>query len=168
MGYTTDFQGRFELDKPLTAEHSAFLHRFADTRRMGRDESITRTREDPIRKAVGLPLGMQGGYFVGELGDYGQGRGSDILDHNEPPDGQPGLWCKWEPSSDDKAIEWNEMEKFYDYVEWLNYLIFHFLKPWGYALNGEVEWNGEGREDIGKIVVEDNIVRALKGEIVYE
>ena len=25
MGYTTDFQGRFDLDKPLTEEHAEFL-----------------------------------------------------------------------------------------------------------------------------------------------
>lgn len=167
MGYTTDFEGRFNLDKPLTAEHSAFLHKFSDTRRMKRDASKTRTRPDPIRQAVGLAVGPEGAYFVGAGDSMGQERTSDVLDYNRPPEGQPGLWCKWTPTEDNQGIEWNGMEKFYDYTEWLCYLIDHFLAPAGYVLNGEVTWQGEESSDMGKLVVKDNEVSALEAKVTY-
>ncbi|MEG3844580.1 hypothetical protein QT986_30660, partial [Microcoleus sp. herbarium14] len=45
-----------------------------------------------------------------------------------------------------------------DYVEWLQYLIDNFLKPWGYVLRGEVNWQGEREEDAGMIWVENNTI----------
>jgi len=167
MGYTTDFEGRFNLNKPLSEEHSAFLHKFSDTRRMKRDASKTRERPDPIRKAVGLAVGPEGAYFVGEGGFAGQDNGPDVLDHNDPPEGQPGLWCKWVPTEDNEGIEWSGAEKFYDYTEWLQYLIHHFLAPAGYVLNGEVTWQGEESSDMGKLVVKDNEVSALEAKVTY-
>lgn len=191
MGYTTDFYGIFELDKPLTSEHAVFLNAFANTRRVKRNPEETAKRPDPIREAVGLPVGDEGEYFVGESGFCGQDHGDDITDYNTAPSKQPGLWCHWAPSFDydvvdeihqmspmdleayfkanglPKFIAWDESEKFYDYVEWLEYLIENFLKPWGYTLNGEVEWKGEDSSDLGKIVVEDNKVKTLYGRIEY-
>ena len=32
MGYTIEYTGRFELNKPLTEEHANFLQDFAETR----------------------------------------------------------------------------------------------------------------------------------------
>ena len=142
MGYDTSFDGVFKLDRPLTPEHAAYLHAFADTRRMKRDVAITAKMPDPVREAVGLGLGKEGGYFVGACNDNncGQSHSADILDYNEPPAGQPGLWCKWEPVElDADGIAWNGAEKFSAYTAWLTYLIAHFLGPWGYKLNGEVE-----------------------------
>jgi hypothetical protein len=167
MGYTTEFTGRFELDRPLSEAHAAYLNQFSETRRMKRNAALTEARPDPLRIAAGLPVGKQGAYFVNEDGFAGQGNGPDVLDHNLPPKGQPGLWCQWVPSADRSAIEWNGGEKFYYYTEWLEYIIEHFLKPWGYVLNGEVAWDGEDRGDIGKIVVDNNSVKALNGRITY-
>ena len=167
MGYTTDFDGKFDLDKPLTPEHRAYLEAFARTRRMQRNAVITATMPDPIRESVGLPIGEQSGYFVGSTKDYGQDRTPDVTDYNESPSGQPGLWCKWKPSEDGRAIEWNGGEKFYSYVEWIIYLIDNFLKPWGYILNGIVDWQGEEREDMGRIVITDNSVSTKAGKVVY-
>ncbi len=57
-------------------------------------------------------------------------------------------------------------EKFYHYTEWLEYIIEHFLKPWGYVLNGSVEWRGEDDADLGVIYVHQNRVKAVESEIV--
>lgn len=192
MGYTTDFEGSFELDKPLTVEHACYLARFSGTRRMKRAERTTEGRPDPHREAVGLPVGVEGGYFVGEGGFAGQGergfgtRPEDVADYNVPPSGQPGLWCQWVPFTKERTLRltsvdegpeegavydrivWDGGEKFYSYVEWLEYLIAHFLEPWGYALSGEVTWRGEERDDIGKIVVADNQVSVKRGAMHWE
>ncbi len=169
MGYSTDFNGSFELDKPLTDEHRTYLELFNNTRRMRRDAAKAELLDDPARLAVGLPIGDEGGYFVGALGCAGQDKDDSILDYNSPPKGQPGLWCQWMPDDGgDDAIVWDQGEKFYNFVEWLEYIVEHFLKPWGYVLNGEVEWDGEDRDDIGRIVVKDNVVETQYGKIIYE
>lgn len=175
MGYTTDFNGSFNLDKPLTKEHKAYLEAFASTRRMKRKQSLTAKRSDPLREAAGLPVGKEGAYFVGEGGHCGQGAGfgehngiPDLAEYNYPPAGQPSLWCQWVPNADGTAIVWDEGEKFYEYVAWIEYLIENFLKPWGYVLNGEVEWYGEERDDRGMIVVDNNVVRVKVAKVVFE
>lgn len=126
MGYTTKFRGSFTVTPPLNPAQVAYINKFRETRRMKRDAKITAARPDPIRDAVGLPVGIEGGYFVGAAGDFGQegdGWGESrnatmkalgILDYNDPPAGQPGLWCQWEVSEDGTAIKWDEEEKFYD------------------------------------------------------
>lgn len=165
MGYTTDFNGQFKLDQPLTADQRAYLTAFSGTRRFKRNAEVTSTFPDPVREAVGLPVGDDGGYYVGDTENYGQNRKSDCAGYNNPPEGQPSLWCNWTPTEDGTAIVWNEGEKFYHYTEWLKYIIEHFLQPWGRVLNGEVKWQGEDYEDRGIIYVKDNMVKAVDDEI---
>ena len=186
MGYTTDFRGHFNLDKPLSPSHALFLARFAGTRRMKRDAAKTALRPDPVREAAGLPIGEEGAYFVGEGGFAGQNSGPDVKNSNRPPWGQPGLWCQWVPLQDGSplknytqeedseeeyegctSIGWDGGEKFYYYTEWLEYLIEHFLQPWGYTLNGVVTWQGEENGDIGKIIVENNKTSVQHGYVQW-
>lgn len=153
MGYTTKFSGKFQLDHPLFDFQALYLLDFARTRRVKRSQSILMTIPDPGREAVGLPLGEEGGYFINE--SHPQATES-VIDENRPPKGQPGLYCQWQPTADGCAIEWNGHEKFYRYVEWLQYLLVHFMIPWGYRLNGTVSYSGELSSDRGQIVVVDN------------
>jgi hypothetical protein len=78
-----------------------------------------------------------------------------------------GIWCDWAPNKDGTEIEWTGAEKFYDYVEWLEYIVNTFLAPKGYILNGEVEYQGEDRSDMGMIVVKDNVITRKIAEIKY-
>lgn len=156
MGYTTDFSGEFKLDQPLAPEHREYLKKFNETRRMRRNPQLVATLPDPVRDAVGLPTGPDGDYFVGGTGFMGQDGDESVVDHNSPPNSQPGLWCQWAPNEDGTAIVWDEGEKFYEYVEWLWYIIENFLKPWGYELNGKVRWQGEDADDRGIINVKNN------------
>jgi hypothetical protein len=167
MGYHTDLDGFFRLDKPLASEHASYLTQFSRTRRMKRSVQGLEDREDLVRAAAGLPLGPEGAYFVAGEGFMGQGTDSSIVDYNSPPEGQPGLWCQWTPSEDGKRIEWDGAEKFYHYIDWIKYLIQHFLSPWGYRVNGQVFWYGEDRSDLGKISIKDNKVSVLYGSVVY-
>jgi hypothetical protein len=142
--------------------------------------------------------GNEGEYFVGGSGDFIQERNdSSIIDYNESPGGvlknndedfgtywsrhtkqiedglcQPGLWCQWtieqQFEGGEFVLVWDGGEKFYNYVEWLNYLINHFFEKWGVKLNGEITWEGEESEDMGKIVVVDNVVTVKIARITYE
>jgi len=167
MGYTTDFEGSFTLDKPLTEAQAAYLKAFNETRRMKRNADIAATMPDEKRLAVNLPIGVDAEYFTGGVGYMGQDRDDSVIESNYPPSTQPSLWCQWIPSSDRTAIEWDDGEKFYHYVEWLEYIITHFLKPWGYTLNGTVKWFGEDKEDLGIIICDNNEVRARQATISY-
>jgi hypothetical protein len=159
MGYTTDFDGHFTLDKPLTQAHADYLNKFSSTRRVQRQNAEL---PDPLREAVGLPMGVDGGYYVNAGGFHGQAEDESIVNYNMPPEGQPGLWCQWVVTKDNNGnytkIEWDGGEKFYNYIEWINYIIEHFLMPWGYTLNGVVKWRGEDFYDIGTIVIVNNVV----------
>ena len=159
MGYTTDFVGQFNVNPRMTKAHAEYLQAFADTRRMVRNPEIAATMPDPKREAVGLPIGEQAGYFVGGPGFAGQDHDASIVDYNREPKAQPGLWCKWVPSKDLRGIKWSGMEKFYDYTEWLNYMIEYFLSPWGYEVSGEVRYRGASRDDRG-------VVRIVNGRAV--
>ncbi|WP_229929242.1 hypothetical protein [Kitasatospora xanthocidica] len=153
MGYTTEFTGRIAVDPPLNEQEIAYLRKFAGTRRMDR---------------------ANGPYYVDGTGFAGQGHDADIRAFNEPPAGQPGLWCKWEPTDDGAAIEWNGQEKFYGAPEWMAYLVDHFLKPGGHArgeagfeaftfdhvLNGVIDAQGEEPWDTWQLTVRDNAVSA--------
>ena len=168
MGYSTDFEGVLKTDKPLTLEEAKFINMFSGTRRMKRNPKIASKLPDSIREVVGLPIGKEGGYFVGGRGSFGQSDDASVIDHNAPPKGQPGLWCQWivDPAGTDpenpedlSTIGWDGGEKFYNYIEWIEYLIKHFLAPWGYKVNGTIDWSGEECTDHGTIYVEDNVVR---------
>ena len=144
MGYTTDFSGRFELNKQLTPKMAQYLKLFNETRRMGRNT-------DEV-------FGVQGEFFVFGGGSFGQNREENVIDFNTAPSTQPGLWCQWTPTDDNMGIEWDGGEKFYYYSDWLVYLINKILAPNGYVLNGVVTWQGEETGDVGEIIVENNRV----------
>lgn len=167
MGYSTDFQGKFQVTPPLNKSEVEYLTAFACTSRMQRSALKLKNVPDPKREAVGLPLGEDACYFVGHEDNFGQDETPDIVDYNHPPKGQPCLWCQWVPSESGTLLAWDGNEKFYHYVEWLEYLVKHFLNPWGHKLNGEVEWHGDDRNDIGKIIVKDNEVTTKQGKITF-
>lgn len=159
MGYTTDFDGQITVEPPLNAEEAHYLNLFAGTRRMKRGN---------------------GPYYVLGTGDFGQGSDPDIQSYNEPPEGQPGLWCQWVPTEDGTAIEWDGNEKFYHAAEWMQYLIDHFLKAGALAAealpflqanhvcNGEIYAQGEDPSDRWNLVVKDNVVSVKQARVVWE
>lgn len=108
MGYTTDFEGTFKLNKKLDGETHEFFNKLNDTR------------------------------------------------------------CHWRPTEDGMGIEFDGSEKFYSYVQWLEYLVDKVLKPRGYAISGVISWCGEDSSDIGAIYVVNNKIDVLVGEIQYK
>jgi hypothetical protein len=130
--------GKIQITPPLQANHLAYLARFHRIRHMKWDVRLLEKMRDPLRKAVGLPLGLEGAYYVaGEIMPLYPG--PEIIDSNSPPNGQPALWCSWEPSGDGGSYIWGNGDKNYAYKAWLEYLIAHFFKPWHYQLSGRVE-----------------------------
>ncbi len=158
MGYSTDFTGEFVINKIIDDDTYRLLKGLATTRRMK-------------RSGLEEELGKDGEFYFEDDGFFGQSKNpkyGEIVDFNEPPETQPGLWLHWLIQEDRQTIIWDEGEKFYHYTRWIEYLIDRILKPRGYIVNGEVEWNGEEHGDLGLIEVKDNVVTAKPGKIVYE
>ena len=161
MGYTTDFNGYMTIEPPLKPEQVSYINKFSETRRMERDPDKASQIPDPLREAVGLPIGEEGGYFVAGVGFAGQDKDDSVTDSNEPPAGQPGLWCQWVISKDGSYLEWDCGEKFYEYESWLRYIQEHFLTPWGSKLNGKIEWSGEELTDMGTLYARDGRIEEV-------
>lgn len=153
MGYTTDFEGSFNITPVLSQKDNEFLTKFSETRRMARN--------------VGPEYGIEGEFYVDGTGWAGQDSDTTVIDYNRPPSTQPGLWCQWVPTDDGSELVWDGGEKFYNYVEWLQYLIDKILAPRGYTLNGECQWFGENRDDVGVIIVKNNKVTTKVGKLTY-
>lgn len=149
MGYTTDFEGRIEIEPALNAEEIAYLNKFSDSRRMDREN---------------------GPYFVDGSGMSGQGGGPDeVYEHNHPHPSQPGLWCQWVPTDDGTALVWDCGEKFSESAEWMQYIMDHFIGfspaaksvlPFlqGHCCNGTISAQGEDPSDSWLLEVRDNQV----------
>lgn len=163
MGYTTYFSGSLKFNKPVTEELKQFINNFASIRHMERDtEKIKEVFPDWEEKCYKGDLGTDGAYFIGEKAWSLQREDESIMDYNNPPKGVPGLWCQWVIGSDDE-LRWDGNEKFYMYIDWLQYLIDNFFDPEGYFLNGEMEFQGEDEDDFGTIIVVDNNVDVQYG-----
>ena len=150
MGYETKFQGVWKLNKKLDDITYKFLVDLSESRRMKRN--------------VISVYGVEGEFFT----DGGQSTiGSNIIDINSPPKTQPSLHCDWAPTEDRMGIEFNDSEKFYNYIEWIEYIISKVLAPRGYVLNGVVKWRGEEFSDTGKIEICDNMVNGKRLIVDY-
>ena len=149
MGYTTEFFGEFKLNKKLDDETYKLLKGLSTTRRMKR-------RVDPR-------FGVEGEFCIEPLpmDDKGREDEATVIDYNVPPADQPGLWCDWAPTEDRKHIAWNGQEKFYYYVEWMEYLIKKILAPRGYIVSGKVDYQGENEDDHGSVEIKDNKVKLV-------
>jgi|GEM_PF-1951727 len=149
-----DFIGIITVSPPLSQEEVTYLKKFSRTRRMN---------------------STKGPYYVDNPGYLGQAHTEDVIDYNNPPAGQPSLWCHWEPTEDGEAIQWNWCEKFYAADEWMQYLINHFIGPnplatsefpflTGHTLNGEIEVRGRFRKH-WNLVVKNSVVSIEPYEI---
>lgn len=136
------------------------------TRRMKRNVSILDERGDYF--------GKEGAYFFYDemLRNFGQVHDETVKldnggDYNKPSSLQPGLWCQWILTEEDKTdengndvidiyLKWDGGEKFYHYSEWLK-LINNLLKTKGMFLNGEISYQGEDGDDSGILVINNGV-----------
>lgn len=78
--------------------------------------------------------------------------------------GAPDTWLDWTPTDDGSGLHWGGGEKFYDYAEWLQWLIDSRLTPWGHTVTGAVRWQGESWKDLGVLSVENGKVCKHKAD----
>ena len=168
MGYSTWFDGSLKFNKPVEDWLVEYIDKLSKTRRMKRNnEKIKEMFPDWKKNCFAGNLGEDGEYFIGGLGLYGQDNDDSVVDQNRPASTQPGLWCQWVIGGNNDELVWDEGEKFYNYIDWLYYLIENFFDPLGYELTGDITWEGEDSDDCGTIHVVNNIVEIKNGIHVY-
>lgn len=82
--------------------------------------------------------------------------GIDGRDEDDPA--MPSTYNQWNLTRDCQGIEWDGNEKFYDYEEWLQYLIDKVLTPADVNLLGSVAFSGEDVKDVGLLAIENGKV----------
>lgn len=185
MGYTTYFSGSLRIEPELPEAIVQYINAFRNSRRMERRGLPTHIVQDPEFVLGDRHLGVKrdgnghfmveqgygtgGEFYVGE-GSYDSWKDSTVVQPNAPASTQPGLWCQWmidqEGGDEHGQLRWDYGEKFYNYVEWLKYLIDNVFVPNGHVLNGDIDWQGEEIGDIGTIEVVDNIVSVHEGYLL--
>lgn len=141
MGYSTDFTGSLKITPSPSSDLTKYVNKFSNSRRM------VRTGLDPL-------YGIDGEYYIHD-------ESNGVTNYNQEPATQPGLWCQWVINGN--KLEWDGGEKFYNYEEWLLYMIENFFAPSGYKLNGVIKWQGEESQDKGAIQVTDNVIHTIRG-----
>ncbi len=160
MGYTTEFNGYFDLefnDKSKQKKVINLVNGLASTRRMKRDLFKIK---DKLDKPY-IEYGIDGEFYHEDNLDYGQNKDDSILEYNNPPSTQPGLWLQWiivDNQDETYSLEWDGNEKFYYYTEWLKYLIEKIFNPNNVQLSGSVDFRGEEWDDNGTISINNNKV----------
>jgi hypothetical protein len=117
MGYTTDFVGHIDIQPALNQDEVEYLSAFSLSRRFDRPEG---------------PYAVPGNPRAEKPMDF------DVDTYNRPAPGQPQLWCQWVPCWDGCCLSFDGQEKFYAPVDWMRYLIDHFLKPGALASGSDL------------------------------
>ena len=76
-----------------------------------------------------------------------------IKEEKRHEDNAPGYYCQWITNDCGTELSWDGNERFYGYVEWLEYLCKNMINPDGSKLMGNVCWRGDdcSGEDRGVI-----------------
>ena len=177
MGYTTEFIGKFTFNREPSQELKDYINCFAKTRHVKRDvEAIRKIFPDWEKRTWKGKLGGEAEFFLQPYNEVnyqsddrldmtGFYQRNGIVDDNYPPESQPSLWCHWIINKHGELV-WSGVEKFYEYVEWLEYLISYFFEPEGLVLSGKCFYSGERMSDWGYICVENNRVEKIPSDIV--
>lgn len=158
MSYTYDLFGKLSISPPLTAAQVAYIQEFSGSYRH-KFAPKWQSWPNPLREAVGLPVGIDGEYISSAMGT-----GADFIENcmevdTNTPNDQPSFQCCWTTNSKGTAVQWNKLRRTFAPTQWLEYMVEHFFIPWGVTLNGTVECHGEDKEDRTLIVVTNNSVR---------
>ncbi len=111
-------------------------------------------------------------YFNGKF-TLGTEAPQDVVDHvNQIENGQfettgsPDSHSGWF-MPDASTLMMRDGGKYYDYTDWLRWLVDIIFKPFELTMVGEIEWDGEEPGDIGKIRIDGYDVTVLQGRVTY-
>ena len=129
------------------------------TRRMARDIGKLAELNNISPVMAERLYGKEGELYYEDFPNSDQTRDPSIIDYNRPPGNQPSLWNNWILDPETSTLSWEPHDKFYNYREWLTYIIDDILAPDGYKVNGYIKWVGDEHPlDRGYTCVNNNII----------
>ncbi|EYF06103.1 DNA-directed RNA polymerase subunit alpha C-terminal domain-containing protein [Chondromyces apiculatus] len=152
MGYRVKQDGHLDISPPLDPAQTAWVRAFAQARRFRRHAERIAAAPDPLREAVGLPVGAEGVFYTGALQDPSD---ETIADWNAPADPVPSLYAAWTVSEDGARLigcddaTWPSI--------WLEVFV-GILRGWGRRLSGQVWLHGDDPADVSRVEVEEDRV----------
>lgn len=140
--------GVLTLSRPLTDDEYYYLAALALNKRMKRKRPLVQMMidkqalEDPFRNEVGLPLGMDGCFFVGNRGEAFDEFDTSVINKEAPPRGCPGSWVSWVPSVENRSKLVLSGKKEQHAGRWAKFLVEKlFSKHWGITASGVVTYS---------------------------
>ena len=181
-GDATELEGYFKVNKPLDEETQFIIRGLRHGMSQKRDSQLLADYLGMSLEECLIKYGVDGQLYVKD-------NNVAVICHKgyikQQITYQPWIGSfiprfSWKYFPEEQAIRWDRSEKFYCYVEWIQYLIDYVLAPRGYVLNGHVETfndadNGADQRDsydeedfaraadndlYGYIDIEDNVVDA--------
>lgn len=155
MGYSTSFYGTIDISPALSEDMFKYIRKFSNVRHVKRDVATIPSLNDGEGLSFcfnGNP-GTDGCYYVGEDRTVD----SPTSDADEPLDGL-SHWCDFSVSTTGDALVWTKCSDTKNGLEWITFLIEHFLKPLGHVCNGKMECQGDEFDDQWELCVENNKV----------
>lgn len=159
MGYNTDFDGEIKINPALPKDIANYIRDFSRVKHIKRDPEVVPSLNDGKGLSYcfnGNP-GPDGCYYIGK--DESLGTGEEELDGLS-------LWCDFTVSQDGSEIMWNQSSRTIKALEWISFLINHFIAPFGHVCNGTIECCGDNFDDKWEICVENNEV--TRNEIIAD
>jgi hypothetical protein len=163
----TSTTGVITLSRPLTDDEYYFLSAFTLNKRMRRHRAMLRHMvdegdlEDPFRNEVALPFGMDGYWFVGNLGEQFDEADPSVFNKEQPPRGMPGCWCSWQPVGDNRQTLTLSGKKEHHALAWASFLAKKlFSKHWDITASGVITASAHDKE--GKITTDIAIIKGDK------
>ena len=162
MGYSTEFYGNILITPTPSNDFIEKVNEWLKQRHMifFSTDILSRYPYADDDTVDGLPVADNGWNWINGYMDSSSST-VRVVDPNCPPTPCTSLWSDWTivyNGSGGALLTWNGDEKSYDMWEWLQLLIDHVFAPYGYVLNGSVDFQGENDYDSGNFTVVDNVI----------
>lgn len=128
MGYTTDFIGCIDIYPPMNESEQAYLTAFAESSRGDEGQSTYDVPGNPAAEQF-EPTTRTTRDRRGATRAAWQIRPESAMARIRyaQQDRPPSRWCGWVPAWSGACLTFDGKEKFYQPMEWLHFLIQHFL-----------------------------------------
>ena len=154
------FQGAFNLTPALSSAQTSYLQAFLAVQHGFWPLKYVRQQSDPVREAVGLPLGADAAYYTGHHSNGLKGRHPFIDKYNTispGPGNQPHCGnCPWQLSPDDRQLVPDKKKLAAMPLKWLGWLVKYIFTPWKINVTGVASYDDPCTSQEGKIVAESS------------
>lgn len=154
------FQGSFNLTPGLSEAQASYLQAFLAVQHGFWPSEYVQQQADPLREAVGLPLGEDAAFYVGHYSNGLKGRHPFINKHitiSPGPGDQPHCGnCPWQLSPDSSKLVPDKKKLAAMPLKWLGWLVSNILTTWKINVTGVASYDDPCTSQEGRVVAESS------------